>query len=92
MRYVWIIKPANLDISPRPRKRGPFVHRTSCRCPKVGKRFCRNDLTRAIKAALAAGVGVTRAEIDSSTGKIVLVLGKSDASTGNPNEWDGADE
>jgi hypothetical protein len=34
--------------------------------------FRRNGLTRAIKAALAAGVGVTRAEIDSSTGKIVL--------------------
>jgi hypothetical protein len=60
--------------------------------PKGRQTFRRNDLTRAIKAALAAGVGVTRAEIDSSTGKIVLVLGKSDASSGNPNEWDGADE
>ena len=60
--------------------------------PKGRQTFRRNDLTRAIKATLAVGVGVTRAEIDSSTGKIVLVLGKSDASTGNPNEWDGADE
>jgi hypothetical protein len=40
--------------------------------PKGRQTFRRNDLTRAIKAALAAGVGVTRAEIDSSTGKIVL--------------------
>jgi hypothetical protein len=40
--------------------------------PKGRQTFRRNDLTRAIKAALAAGLGVTRAEIDSSTGKIVL--------------------
>jgi hypothetical protein len=40
--------------------------------PKGRQTFRRNGLTRAIKAALAAGVGVTRAEIDSSTGKIVL--------------------
>jgi hypothetical protein len=53
--------------------------------------FRRTDLTRAIKGALAAGVEVARAEIDSVTGKIVLVIGKSDASTGNSNEWDGAD-
>ena len=53
--------------------------------------FRRRDLTRAIKAAIAAGVEVKRAEIDSVTGKIVLDLGKSDASTGNPNEWDGAE-
>ena len=53
--------------------------------------FRRTDLTRAIKGALAAGVEVMRAEIDSATGKIVLVLHKSDASTGNDNEWDGAE-
>jgi len=58
---------------------------------KARQTFRRNDLTRAIKAAHAAGVEVMRAEIDSATGRIVLVLGKSDASTGNPNEWDGAE-
>lgn len=58
--------------------------------PKAGQLFRRNDLTRA--RAVAAGVEVMRAEIDSTTGKIVLVFGKSDASTGNPNEWDGADD
>ena len=60
--------------------------------PKGRQLFRRADLTRAIKGVLAAGVGVVRAEIDSVTGKIVIVIDKSDgASTGNPNEWDGAE-
>ena len=54
--------------------------------------FKRNDLKRAIKAAVAAGVEVARAEIELQTGKIVLVFGKSVASeTGATNEWDGAE-
>jgi hypothetical protein len=60
--------------------------------PKARQLFRRTDLTRGIKGAVAAGVEIMRAEIDSTTGKIVLVFGKSDASTGNPNEWDGADD
>jgi hypothetical protein len=59
--------------------------------PKARQAFRRTDLTRAIKGAIAAGVDVVRAEIDPATGKIVVVMGKSDASTGNPNEWDGAE-
>jgi hypothetical protein len=53
--------------------------------------FRRNDLTRAIKAALAAGVDIARAEIEP-TGKIVIVIAKSGASsTETVNEWDGAE-
>jgi hypothetical protein len=48
-------------------------------------------LTRAIKAALAAGVEVARAEIEPS-GKIVIVICKSGVSpTDLVNEWDGAE-
>ena len=54
--------------------------------------FRPNKLTRAIKAALAAGVEISRAEIDSETGKIVLVFGKSVASSaadiGEIGGWD----
>jgi hypothetical protein len=59
--------------------------------PKGRQIFKRRDLTRAIKGVQAAGREILRAEIDSVTGKIVLILNKSDASTGNPNEWDGAE-
>jgi hypothetical protein len=53
--------------------------------------FRRSDLTRAIKAAIAAGVAVDRAEIDPGTGKIVVVIAKSDASHDQAqNEWDAA--
>jgi hypothetical protein len=44
--------------------------------------FRRSDLTRAIKAVMATGAAVDRAEIDPSTGKIVLVIVKPDASRG----------
>lgn len=51
-----------------------------------------NDLKRAIKGAVAAGVEISRAEIEPQTGKIVLILGKSVASDmGATNEWDGAE-
>jgi hypothetical protein len=54
--------------------------------------FRRSELTRAIKAALAAGVQVDRAEIDSVTGKIVIVLANSGASVAQTvNEWDAAE-
>jgi hypothetical protein len=55
--------------------------------------FRRNDLTRAIKGAIAAGVEIARAEIEPETGKIVIVFGKSVASpfTANkPGDWDAA--
>jgi hypothetical protein len=46
---------------------------------------------RAIKAALAAGVDIARAEIEP-TGKIVIVIAKSGASPAETvNEWEGAE-
>jgi hypothetical protein len=51
--------------------------------------FRRTELTRAIKAVMAAGA---EAEIDPITGKIVVVISKSGASVAeDPNEWDGAE-
>ena len=55
--------------------------------------FRRNDLTRAIKGAVAAGVEIAKAEIEPDTGKIVIVFGKSVASpstadNGEPGGWD----
>jgi hypothetical protein len=54
--------------------------------------FRRTDLTRAIKGAIAAGIEIASAEIDP-TGKIVIVFGKSVASSstadsGEQGGWD----
>ena len=43
--------------------------------PKGPQTFKGRDLTRAIKATIAAGVSVARAEIEPRTGKIVVVFG-----------------
>ena len=54
--------------------------------------FRQLDLTRAVKAVTAAGVHITRIEIDK-TGKIVIITADT---TGRPgemmeaNEWDAA--
>jgi hypothetical protein len=54
--------------------------------------FRRGDVTRAIKAVMAAGAEVDRAEIDPNTGKIVVFVAKSGASPAKtPNEWDTAE-
>jgi hypothetical protein len=59
--------------------------------------FRQQDVTRAIKAAVAAGVGIARVEIDKS-GKIVIVTGKpQEAAVAAPQddldrelaEWEG---
>jgi hypothetical protein len=55
--------------------------------------FKQQDLTRALRAAIAAGIMVQRVEIDKS-GKIVLVAGKpqepaDEGGAGAGNEWDG---
>jgi hypothetical protein len=54
--------------------------------------FRRTDLTRAIKGAIAAEIEIARAEIEPHTGKIVIVFGKSVASStvdsGEPGGWD----
>jgi hypothetical protein len=59
------------------------------RSPQI---FRRTDLTRAIKGAAAAGVEIARAEIEP-TGKIVIIFGKSVASSstadnGEQGGWD----
>jgi hypothetical protein len=53
--------------------------------------FRRGDVTRAIKAVMAAGAEVDRAEI-YPTGKIVVIISKSGASPAQTdNEWDNAE-
>lgn len=48
--------------------------------------FRQRDVTRAVKAVLAAGVEIARVEVDR-TGKIVIMAGKPAADT-ERNEWD----
>jgi hypothetical protein len=49
--------------------------------------FKQADVTRAVKAVAAAGIEISRVEIDRE-GKIVVVTGKPQASTSDRNEWD----
>jgi hypothetical protein len=51
--------------------------------------FRQQDVTRAVKAVAAAGVGIARVEIDKA-GKIVIVTGDpADGKKGTEgNEWD----
>jgi hypothetical protein len=54
--------------------------------------FRQQDVTRAVKAVAAAGVGIARVEIDKQ-GKIIIVAGQPVISTtqisvGEENEWD----
>jgi hypothetical protein len=54
--------------------------------------FKQRDVTKALKAAVKAGIAVERIEIDK-TGKIVIVTGRpeDEANREKPgkNEWDG---
>ena len=49
--------------------------------------FRQRDVTAAVKAVVAAGCEVARAEIDY-TGKIVVVIGKPADDAKGRNEWD----
>ena len=50
--------------------------------------FKQRDLTKALKGAVAAGIGVKRVEIDRS-GKIIIVPGQPHPEEAVPgNEWD----
>lgn len=53
--------------------------------------FRQRDVTAAVKAVVAAGLPVARAEIDKD-GKIVVVAGKPEESRApsDSNEWDSA--
>ena len=58
--------------------------------------FRKRDLTTAIKAVVAAGCEVLRAEIEPATGKIVVVTGRPSEPNGEgtkaeTNEWDEID-
>jgi ribonucleotide monophosphatase NagD (HAD superfamily) len=52
--------------------------------------FKQNDVTKACKGAVRAGLEVQRVEIDQATGKIVVFAGKpADPQIAKPaNEWD----
>jgi hypothetical protein len=50
--------------------------------------FKQRDVTKAVKAMVAAGCEVARAEIEPSTGKIVVVVGKPQDVSEGGNEWD----
>jgi len=50
--------------------------------------FKQTDVTRAVKAVVAAGVEVARIEIDKA-GKIVILAGKpGESNSAGVNEWD----
>ena len=54
--------------------------------------FRQQDVTRAVKAVAAAGVGIARVEIDKS-GKITIIAAPTEQGTGGRmpeerNEWD----
>jgi hypothetical protein len=60
--------------------------------PRVPSTFRQADVTKAVKAVVAAGVDIARVEIDAA-GKIVIVTGKPEAQDSNgpragSNEWD----
>jgi hypothetical protein len=54
--------------------------------PRHPSTFRQRDMTRAVRAVVAAGVGVKRVEVDKS-GKIVVITG-DDPTADRPNEWD----
>jgi hypothetical protein len=60
---------------------------------RVPSTFRQADVTKAVKAVVAAGVDIARIEIDAA-GKIVIVTGKPEAQDSSApgregsNEWD----
>jgi hypothetical protein len=50
--------------------------------------FRQGDVTRALRAARAAGVNITRVEIEPATGKIVIVTGGAPTDTEQVSDLD----
>jgi hypothetical protein len=55
--------------------------------PRALSAFRQQDVTKVVKAVVAAGVGIARVEIDL-TGKIVIVAGKPTEGTTPQDELD----
>jgi len=55
--------------------------------PRAPSTFRQQDVTRAVKAMVAAGVGIARVEIDN-TGKIVIIALTDGGKPTAVNEWD----
>ena len=51
--------------------------------------FRKTDLVRALRAAVAAGIGIAQVEIDPATGKIVIVTTRADKAAAGGSDLDG---
>jgi hypothetical protein len=59
--------------------------------PRAPSTFRQQDVTRAVKAVVAAGVGIARVEIDRAGKITIIALGDAaprGALTPQSNEWD----
>lgn len=54
---------------------------------RTASRFKEIDVKRAIRATQAAGLLVTRVEIDPETGKITVIAGAADGPAESTNPW-----
>ena len=55
--------------------------------PRAPSAFKQRDLTKAVKAVVAAGVDIARVEIDN-TGKIAIIALTDGRKPATVNEWD----
>jgi hypothetical protein len=58
--------------------------------PRAPSTFRQQDVTRAVKAVVAAGVGIARVEIDKAGKIAIIALGAEQRGEGREeaNEWD----
>jgi hypothetical protein len=58
--------------------------------PRASSTFRQLDVTRAVKAVVAAGVGIARVEIDKAGKITIIALGAEQRGEGREeaNEWD----
>ena len=74
--------------APTPRAGAPQRHGARCSMSRGPYSFKQRDMTRAVKAVVAAGLAVARVEVDKD-GKIVIVPGTPEATT-ESSAWDKA--